>query len=379
MSIMGIGTNILGYGHEEVDDAVRRTIDAGNMSTFNCPEEVYLAEKLVELHPWADMVRFARSGGEANALAIRIARAASGRDKIAICGYHGWHDWYLAANLGDEENLAGHLLPGLNPNGVPQNLRGTVFPFSYNNYAELEVLVNTHDIGVIKMEVVRNMGPEDNFLHKVRKLATENNIVLIFDECTSGFRQSLGGLHKFYNVEPDMAMFGKSLGNGYAITAIIGRREIMESAQTTFISSTFWTERIGPTAALKTLEIMESLKSWDIITAKGNTVVKKWEKISMSNSVPIKIFGLPSMSSFSFMSKHAILYKTLLTQEMLKKGYLATTSLYTSISHTDEILNQYFDDLNDVFAIISDCEKGILDINRLLEGPHCHSGFNRLN
>ncbi|MBZ0305533.1 MAG: aminotransferase class III-fold pyridoxal phosphate-dependent enzyme, partial [Anaerolineae bacterium] len=117
MSIMGIGTNILGYGHQDVDDAVRKTIDAGNMSTLNCPEEVYLAEKLIELHPWADMVRLARSGGEANAIAIRIARAASGKDKVAICGYHGWHDWYLSANLGDDKNLAGHLLPGLEPKG----------------------------------------------------------------------------------------------------------------------------------------------------------------------------------------------------------------------------------------------------------------------
>ncbi|MFO0209430.1 MAG: aminotransferase class III-fold pyridoxal phosphate-dependent enzyme, partial [Pseudanabaena sp.] len=212
MSIMGIGTNILGYGHPEVDEAVRKTIDAGNMSTLNCPEEVYLAERLVELHPWADMVRFARTGGEANAIAIRIARAASGRSKVAVCGYHGWHDWYLAANLGDESNLAGHLLPGLEPNGVPASLRDTIYPFNYNRFDELEALVQTHDIGVIKMEVCRSEKPQNNFLEKIRKLASDRGIVLIFDECTSGFRQTLGGLHKLYGVEPDMAMFGKALG-----------------------------------------------------------------------------------------------------------------------------------------------------------------------
>lgn len=202
MSIMGIGTNTLGYGHPEVDAAVMQTVSAGNMSTFNCPEEVYLAEKLIEMHPWADMVRLARSGGEANAVAIRIARAASGKDKVAICGYHGWHDWYLSANLGDDKSLDGHLLPGLEPKGVPHNLKGTVFPFNYNNFSELEALVNIQDIGVIKMEVVRNMGLEDNFLHKVRKLATDRNIVLIFDECTSGFRETFGGLHKKYGLNP---------------------------------------------------------------------------------------------------------------------------------------------------------------------------------
>jgi glutamate-1-semialdehyde 2,1-aminomutase len=287
MSIMGVGTNSLGYGHPEVDAAVISTVMAGNMSTLNCPEEVYLSEKLIELHPWADMVKLARSGGEANAVAIRIARAASGRDKVAFCGYHGWHDWYLSANLGDGERLAGHLLPGLDPKGVPQNLSGTVFPFTYNNYAELEALVNQHDIGVIKMEVSRNKGPEDNFLQKVRQLATERGIVLIFDECTSGFRQTFGGLHKLYGVEPDMAMFGKALGNGYAITATIGRREVMEAAQSTFISSTFWTERIGPAAALKTLEVMERTESWTRITNTGLAIRARWQALADSYGVAV--------------------------------------------------------------------------------------------
>ncbi len=378
MSIMGIGTNILGYGHDEVDAAVSQTVAAGNMSTFNCPEEVYLAEKLVELHPWADMARLARSGGEANALAIRIARAASGKDKVAVCGYHGWHDWYLSANLGDDENLAGHLLPGLDPKGVPQNLRGTVFPFNYNNYAELENLVNTQDIGVIKMEVVRNKGPEDNFLHKVRKLATDRGIVLIFDECTSGFRQTFGGLHKMYGVEPDMAMFGKALGNGYAITATIGRREIMEAAQSTFISSTFWTERIGPTAALKTLEVMERTKSWDTITQTGLNIRERWQKLADKYALQIDHWGLPALTGYTFKSDNALAYKTLITQEMLAKGYLAGNSVYVCTEHTPTVLDGYFAELDPIFATIKDCEEG-RDVMKLLNGPVCHGGFKRLN
>jgi len=378
MSIMGIGTNILGYGHQEVDDAVRKTIDAGNMSTLNCPEEVYLAEKLIELHPWAHMARLARSGGEANAVAIRIARAATGKDNVAICGYHGWHDWYLSANLGDDKNLAGHLLPGLAPNGVPQNLRGTVFPFNYNNYAELEALVNDHDIGVIKMEVVRNMGPEDNFLHKVRKLATERGIVLIFDECTSGFRETFGGLHKKYGVEPDMAMFGKALGNGYGITATIGKREVMEAAQTTFISSTFWTERIGPTAALKTLEVMERVKSWETITRVGLNIRQGWQQLADKHGLKVDHWGLPSLTGFTFQSPNALAYKTLITQEMLAKGYLAATSVYVCTEHTPEIIANYFEALEPIFALIKECEDG-RDVMSLLKGPVCHGGFKRLN
>jgi glutamate-1-semialdehyde 2,1-aminomutase len=378
MSIMGIGTNILGYGHEEVDAAVRQTVDAGNMSTFNCPEEVYLAEKLVELHPWADMARLARSGGEANAIAIRIARAAAGKDKVAVCGYHGWHDWYLSANLGDDENLAGHLLPGLDPKGVPQNLRGTVFPFNYNNYAELEHLVNTQDIGVIKMEVVRNKGPEDNFLQKVRKLATDHSIVLIFDECTSGFRQTFGGLHKMYGVEPDMAMFGKALGNGYAITATIGRREVMEAAQSTFISSTFWTERIGPTAALKTLEVMERTKSWDTITQTGLNIRQRFQLLADKHGLQIDHWGLPALAGYTFKSDNALRYKTLITQEMLAKGYLAGNSVYVCTAHTPDVLNGYFAELDPIFAIIKECEEG-RDVMKLLRGPVCHGAFKRLN
>jgi glutamate-1-semialdehyde 2,1-aminomutase len=378
MSMMGIGTNTLGYGHPEVDEAVRGVISAGNLSTLNCPEEVALAERLVEFHPWADMARFARSGGEANAIAVRIARAAAGRDQVAICGYHGWHDWYLAANLGDEQNLAGHLLPGLDPRGVPQNLRGSVLPFRYNDLAGLEAIVARGDVGVIMMEVSRNSNPAEGFLQRVRDLANERGIVLVFDECTSGFRQAFGGLHKLYGVDPDMAIFGKTLGNGYAITATIGRREIMEAAQSTFISSTFWTERIGPTAALKTLEVMERVRSWECITATGTAVGERWQALAAKYGLGIELNGLPALIGFSFAGPGALKYKTLITQEMLKQGFLAGTSFYASTEHTRETIDRYFEALEPVFAVIAECEHG-RSIDALLEGPVCHSGFRRLN
>jgi glutamate-1-semialdehyde 2,1-aminomutase len=378
MALMGVGTNTLGYAHPEVDDAVRGAVGASNMSSLNCPEEVYLAERLIELHPWADMARLARAGGEINAIAIRIARAAAGRDNVAICGYHGWHDWYLAANLGDDQTLAGHLLPGLEPRGVPQHLRGSVLPFNYNDFAALETLVKHHDVGVIKMEVSRNMGPADGFLQQIRKLATDNGVVLIFDECTSGFRQSFGGLHKLYGVEPDMAIFGKTLGNGYAITAAIGRREIMQAAQTTFISSTFWSERIGPTAALKTLEVMERERSWEQITATGEAIRACWQRLAAKHGLDINVGGLPSLGSFSFPSPQMLKYKTLITQEMLKKGFLASTAVYTCTAHTSEVLDRYFDALDPVFGLIKECEQG-RSVDGLLEGPVCHAGFKRLN
>jgi len=380
MSIMGIGTNILGYGHPEVDEAVIKTVKDGNMATFNCPEEVYLAEKLVELHPWADMVRFARAGGEINSIAVRIARASTGREKIAICGYHGWHDWYLSTNLNNDKNLDGHLLPGLQPSGVPRGLTGTTLPFNYNDIGQLEQLIkdNKGEIAAIKMEVSRNEGPKDNYLQKVRDLATENNIILIFDECTSGFRETFGGLHKKYGVEPDLAIFAKALGNGYAISACIGRQEFMQAAQKTFISSTFWTERIGPTAALKTLEVMEREKSWDTITQIGMGISKQWKNLANKYDLNITTWGLPALSGFTFDSPNSLSYKTLITQEMLKKGYLAANSVYACTEHKQEIVDGYFAELDPIFGTIKQCEDG-LDVSTLLEGPLCHSGFKRLN
>ncbi|MAQ88968.1 MAG: glutamate-1-semialdehyde aminotransferase [Rhodopirellula sp.] len=378
MSIMGIGTNLLGYGHPEVDAAVAATVAAGNMSTLNCPEEVWLAERLVAMHPWSEMVRFARSGGEANAIAIRIARASTGRDTIAICGYHGWHDWYLATNLQNDSGLEEHLLPGLEPNGVPSGLAGTVQPFSFNRLDQLESIATTHDLAAVKMEVQRSSPPDPGFLEGVRELCTRQGIVLIFDECTSGFRETFGGLHLKYGVEPDMAMFGKALGNGYAITAVIGRRAVMEAAQNTFISSTFWTERIGPTAALKTLEVMEREQSWDFVTSIGCMLRNSWQSLADSHGLEISHNGLAALSGFSFNSSHSLEYKTLISQEMLKRDYLASTSCYVSLAHTPDIIDRYLDALDSVFSRIAECEAG-RPIQSLLEGPVCHGGFKRLN
>ncbi len=379
MSIMGIGTNSLGYGNEEVDNAVLETIKKGNMSSLNCPEEVYLAEKLIEINPWADMVRFARSGGEANSIAIRIARAASGKDNVAICGYHGWHDWYLSANHNGGDDLSGHLIPGLSPKGVPKNLKNSVFPFHYNNFEELLDIVENNNIGVIKMEVLRNFGPEDNFLQKVRDLATQKNIVLIFDECSSGFRETYGGIFQKFNVEPDMAMFGKTIGNGYALTTVVGKKSVMEAAQNSFISSTFWTERIGPTAAIATLKVMERIESWKKITKTGIKMQQGWLKLAKQNNLDITVSGISAMTTYSFNSDNALSYKTLITQDMLKKGFLASTNFYACTEHTDEHLDLYLNALSDIYNTISKCESKEIDINSLLEGPISHSGFKRLN
>ncbi|WP_303181056.1 aminotransferase class III-fold pyridoxal phosphate-dependent enzyme [uncultured Butyricimonas sp.] len=379
VTIMGIGTNTLGYGNDEVDEAVMKVIRDGNMSTFNCPEEVQLAERLLSLDPWADMVRLARTGGEANAIAIRIARAASGKDKVAVCGYHGWHDWYLSANIADHGNLNHLHLAGLDTAGVPNALKGYTIPFYYNNFEGLVDVVRKNDIGVIKMEVQRNMGPENNFLQKVRELCDERGIILIFDECTSGFRETFGGLYKKYGVEPDMAIYSKTLGNGYAISAIVGKKEIMQVADgKTFISSTFWTERIGPAAALATLNVMEREKSWEKITEIGKSNKKRWQELADKHEISITQWGIPALAGYTFSSEKKLAYKTYITQQMLAKGYLVGNSMYTCLCHTPEILEGYFYELDKLFADIREFEDG-RDVMKELKGPVCHSGFNRLN
>lgn len=377
MSIMGIGTNLLGYGNDEVDNAVNEAISRGNMCTLNAPEEVFLAEKLIKLHPWADMVRFARTGGEANAIAARIARAASKRDKIAICGYHGWHDWYLSVNLESGTNLDGHLLPGLEPNGVPQALQNTVYPFKYGDLDFLEGLLKKENIGTVYMEVARSNEPDINFLRSVRALCDRYEAILVFDECTSGFRQTFGGLHLETGVEPDIAMFGKALGNGYAITAVLGRKEIMTNAQTTFISSTFWTERIGSVAGLKTLEVMEKTQSWMQVTSMGRQIKKRWKELANNTGVDINIFGLDSLAGFNFASPQALIYKTFITQEMLKAGYLASNLVYVSTAHNQLEIDGYFNVLTPIFEKIAE-SKSSNNIEELLDGEICHSGFKRL-
>ena len=378
-SMMGIGTNTLGYANEAVDEEVMRVVRDGNMTTLNCPEEVYLAEKLLSMEPWAGGVRYTRGGGEANSMCVRIARAFTGKDKVAICGYHGWHDWYVSVNLGDKDGLADHLLPGIPSAGVPRGLRGTSIPFHYNDFEELLEIVNKNpDLAAVKMEVCRNFGPENNFLEKVRNLCTERGIILIFDECTSGFRETFGGLFHKYGVIPDMTIYSKTMANGYALAAVLGRKDIMEAAQGSWISSTFWTERIGPTAALAAINEMERIKSWEIITKIGEENKKRWQALADKYGLEIEQWGIPALAGYSFVGEKRLAYKTFIAQEMLKKGFLAGDCMYTCIAHTPDVIDAYFEALDPIFARIRDFEDGE-DVMKALEGPVCQSGFKRLN
>ncbi len=377
MTIMGVGACTLGYSDPDVDKAVIKAIGEGSMATLNCPEEVELAELLIELHPWAESARFARTGGEVMAIAVRIARAHTKKDKIAFCGYHGWHDWYLSSNLADNANLDGHLLPGLDPNGVPRGLLKTSLPFEYNKIEQLETLVKENDIGVIVVEPLRHQEPKNDFLKRIREISDEIGAVLIFDEITSGWRLIVGGAHLTFNVNPDMMVVGKAMSNGYPMAAVIGKGNIMDAAQTSFISSTYWTERIGPTAALATIRKMQRKNVPAHLDIIGEIISRGWEKLAKDHSLDIEILPPNALTTFTFNNENAQELKTLFTQEMLKKGYLASSSVYVSYSHTKKIVEDYLNAVDEVFNIIA---QGIKEnkIPDLLEGPVAHSGFQRL-
>ncbi len=379
MSMMGIGACVLGYADPDVDRAVKSAIDRGVATTLNAPEEVELAQLLLELHPWAGMVRYSRGGGEAMAIAVRIARAHTGHDKIAFCGYHGWSDWYLAANLGADEALDAHLLPGLEPRGVPRGLQGTALPFQYNQIDQLKSIVkaNRDSLAAIVMEPQRENEPLPGFLQEIRDIADEIGAVLIFDEITTGFRMTDGGIHLLLNVSPDIAVFAKAMANGYAMSAVIGTEKVMQAAQSTFISSTNWTERIGPVAALATICKFRRQKVAKHLIAIGSQVMEGWEAAARKVGLKLHASGLPSLCHFAFEHENELVLTTLFTQIMLEKGYLACGQFKPSFAHTLRQVDDYLVAVEEAFGILAESlERGTSA--SLLKGPVAQRGFYRL-
>ncbi len=380
MSLFGVGACVLGFADPDVETAVIGAVRAGTMSTLNCPEEVELAELLLELHPWAEMVRFGRCGGEAMAMATRIARAATGRDTIAFCGYHGWHDWYLAANLAEDHALDGHLLAGLSPAGVPRGLTGTIHPFHYNRIEELRAIVADHgrELAAIVMEPARNEGPAEGFLEEIRKIADRTGAVLVFDEVTSGWRMNTGGIHLTCGVNPDLAVFAKGMSNGYAMAAVIGIRGVLEASQGSFISSTYWTERIGPVAALATIRKHREKNVARHLNEVGGRVQEGWKGAAARTGLKLEVGGLPPLSHFVVNDRKAAALTTLFIQAMLDRGFLASAQFYASYAHEPRHVEDYLGAIEDTFGMLARAMEAD-NVQALLRGPVRHSGFERLS
>ncbi len=375
MSIMSVGACILGYADDDVDHSVIEAIKNGVNSSLGCEEEVKLAEMLIEIHPWFDMVRYTRSGGEAVALAVRIARAFTKRDTVLFSGYHGWNDWYIAANLSNDSNLDGQLMPGLKPNGVPRALEGSAIPFEPSNIVSLKEKIKgkENQIAAIIIEPARGQDASITYLKDLQDLSNEIGAVLIFDEITSGFRMCLGGVHKKYEVYPDIAVFAKSIANGYAMSAVIGKEKVMEAAQSTFISSTNWTDRVGPAAALATITKYKKQNVDKKIIKVGNTVKEIWAKYSKKYNLNITISGLPSLASFTIDHPNNNVLNTIFTIEMLKRGFLGFRQFKPSFAHSEKDIKLYEKAVDEVFKLIS------LDLDGTsLQSDAHHLGFQRL-
>jgi glutamate-1-semialdehyde 2,1-aminomutase len=378
MSHCGILSCILGFADPDVNAAVVRRVHLGAMATQQTADEVELASLLTRIHPWAEQARFTRGGGEAMVAAVRIARAATGRDRVVVCGYHGWHDWYLAANLSGEQ-LDGHLLPGLRPAGVPRGLAGTVATFRYNRLDELDEALGRcgEDLAAIVMEPTRSVDPEPGFLEGVRERADRRGVPLIFDEISAGWRLCLGGAHRLYGVTPDLAVFAKAMSNGFAMGAVIGRADYMQAAQESFISSTFWTEGVGPAAAVAAVRKMMRIDVPAHLARLGTCLMDGWRALGARHGLPLTVSGRPASCSLSFAHPQNAALLTLLTTRMLGRGFLAGGTCSLTLAHDRHHVERYLEALDQVFAELA-AAVAADDIPSRLRGPVKHSTFTRL-
>jgi glutamate-1-semialdehyde aminotransferase len=354
-TMVGTGTSVLGYSNDKVNSAVKKALETGTISTLNNVEEVDLAEILLDLHPGMGMVRYARSGGEILSIAIRVARAHTGREKVAICGYHGWHDWYMSANLKNQNNLNNHLLPNIGSVGVPKSMRGLSVPFEFNNIKSLENVLKKDPSGfaAVILEPFRDNGPKNRYLEQVKSIAKKYGAVLIFDEVTSGFRETLGGMYTKTKVVPDMVTFGKAISNGIPMSALLGRKKIMKSFTSAFVSSTYWGDKTGPTAAIATINFMKKNLVGQKIKKIGNELKDILINAAKKSNLDIVISGRSSLLSYSLNVPNWPLALTFIIITMLKKGILSNDRIYANYCHTAIAKKKFKIAINETFEELS--------------------------
>jgi glutamate-1-semialdehyde 2,1-aminomutase len=380
--VSGIGAIILGYADPVVDDAVREQIASGTIYSINHELEIELAEELVRTVPCAEMVRYAKCGGEACAIAVRIARGVTGRDKVLFCGYHGWHDWYLAANLSADANLNTHLFPGIEPIGVPRALAGTAIPFPYGDLAVLGQLLDDHrgEVAAVIMEPLRSEQPPTGYLEGVGRLSREHGAVFIFDEVSSGFRLAVGGAQSYVGVTPDMAVFAKAISNGYPMATVVGKRAVMEPSARMFISSTYWSDTIGLRAALTTLREIRKRNVPTYLQGLGNELQQKLNDAARETGLDVHCGGLAVHPSLQFHTDDPAMkpkLATLFIQEMAKRGCHGYASFYLNAAQGKPEVEQTVTAAREAFAMIREgIRKGSID--HLLECELQQDAFRRL-
>ena len=353
----GVGAILLGYGDRDVNRAVARRVSSGTYCSLVNPQEVELAEALLQLHPWAGKVRYARGGGDAMSIAVRVARAATGRSGVAFCGYHGWHDWYLAANLGEKGALDGHLLPGLEPKGVPRELRGTSRPFKYNDLASLDEALAQLDgnLAAIVMEPMRSQTPKDDFLQKVKARAAAAGAVFVVDEVTSGLRYGFPGAMARLGVEPDLVVYAKAMSNGFPFGVVVGRDSVMQQSMGSFISSSYWTDGVGPAAALAVLAKIQRIGLFELLWDRGTRFQASLRDVAARHPrCALTIGGMPTTPTLTFnLGPDAPLAQTLYVRRMRERGFLVASYSYVMLAQADDDRVEMLAALDETLAEIS--------------------------
>ena len=380
--VSGIGAILLGYADPVVDDAVREQIARGTIYSVNHELEIDLAEALSRSIPCAEMVRYAKCGGEACAIAVRIARGVTGRDKVLFSGYHGWHDWYLAANLATEASLDAHLFPGIEATGVPRGLADTALPFAYGDANALGELLDRHrgQVAAVIMEPLRSELPPPGYLEKVGRLAREHGAVFILDEVSAGLRFSTGGAQQYLGVTPDMAVFAKSLSNGYPMAAVVGKREVMEPSARMFISSTYWSDTIGLRAALTTLAEVRRRDVPGQLWNFGGRLKQALNQVAREVGFAATCEGVDVHPHLNFAiadPQLKNLVTTLYIQEMAKRGCHGYASFYLNAAQGEAELAQTTEAARETFIILRD-SLAAGNVAEKLECPVQQDAFRRL-
>lgn len=323
---LGLGAMILGYDYPSVKEAILKQLEKGSTFSLLNTAEIEFAELVNEVVPCAENVRFTKTGSEATSGAIRIARAYTGKKKIATCGYHGWHDWYVGAT-------PRHL-------GVPEEVRNLVLTFSYNDPASLEKLFAEHpnQIAAVIMEPVGLVPPQNQFLEKVKEIAHKNQALLIFDEIVTGFRYALGGAQELYKVIPDLATMGKAVGNGMPLNLVCGKAEVMKTCENIFFSSTFGGETLSLVAGSAVIREMKSKNVISQLWKQGNKLLENFKSQTAKLQLKAELIGFGPrqfLNVFGEDGKPSQLLKAIFWQECIRRGVLFGNAQFISFSHSD--------------------------------------------
>ncbi|MFA5805055.1 MAG: aminotransferase class III-fold pyridoxal phosphate-dependent enzyme [Melioribacteraceae bacterium] len=353
--LMGVGPLSLGYAYPKVDDAIKKQLEDGITFSMMHPLEVEVAEMIRDIIPNAEAVRYSKTGADATSAAVRLARAYTGKNKILCCGYHGWHDWYIAVTARNH--------------GIPEAVQALSFTFNYNDIDSVKNSIDD-DVAAIILEPVVFAEPKDNFLHKLAELCEEKGIVLIFDEMWTGFRMALGGAQEYFGITPDLATYSKAVANGMPISILTGKRKIMDLAdEDIFFYTTFGGEALSLAAAKATIEELRDKNVPKFLNDQGkklkdgyNFIVNKLE-LDFTKTIG---YNWRSMATFDEKAGDPLIQKSLMQQEMIKRGILWQGFFNMSFSHSDTDVDYTLQALDESLSIL----KKAVQENKLKESLH---------